>query len=76
MIHDWFRLNPDLKPLYGLEDISSLKWMGDDKIFELLQFWREIVGSNTIKLDHKQLASILESKIPIDSKALGHDIAY
>ena len=76
MIHDWFRLNPDLKPLNGLEDITDIQWMNDHKIVEFLQLWKEIVSQNVIELTQKQLATILENKITVSSKAIGQDIAY
>ena len=58
LVHNWFRLHPDMKQLYSLEDISSLKWMGDDKIFEFLMLWKQIVANNVIELSEKQLAVI------------------
>ena len=76
LIHDWFRLNPNMKPLYGFQDINDIQWMGDDKIFEFLQLWRGIVSQNTIQLTHEQLAVILLAKIPDNSKAIGQDKAY
>ena len=36
LVHDWFKLNPDMKPLYGIRELSDLAWMGDAKIFEFL----------------------------------------
>ena len=76
MIHDWFRVNPDMKPLYGLDEISSLKWMGDDHIFEFLTRWKDVTTNNALGLDRKQLATTLEGKIPVTSKAVGQDIIY
>ena len=26
LIHDWFQLNPETKPLYGLQAITDIKW--------------------------------------------------
>ena len=43
LIHDWFRLNPDMKPLYGLQEFTDLRWLSDDNIFEFLVLWRRIV---------------------------------
>ena len=75
MIHDWFRVNPDMKPLYILEEITGLQWMGDDHIFEFLTRWKDITINNSIELTRKQLAVTLEKKIPTTSKAVGQDIA-
>ena len=30
LIHNWFRLNQHMKPLYVIQDITDLQWMGDD----------------------------------------------
>ena len=76
LIHDWFRLNPHMKPLYGLQDYSDIQWMGDDKIFEFLTLWKDIVAQNAIKLTHEQLATILVAEIPNKSTAIGQDKAY
>ena len=76
MIHDSFRLNPDLKPLYSLEDTTSIQWMGDDKIFEFLEWWKQIVANNIVELTPKQLAVIFAKKMPTNSKAVGQDVAY
>ena len=48
MIHDWFRLNSEMKPLFGLQAITDLKWYGDAKIFEFMDMWDKIVNNNTI----------------------------
>ena len=74
LIHDWFRLNPDMKPLCGLQEITDLKWLGDDKIFEFLELLRQIVENNSIQLSEKQLAVILVEK-PAASKVLAQDVA-
>ena len=39
LVHDWFRLNPDMKPSFGLQEITDLKWFGDERIFEFLELW-------------------------------------
>ena len=76
MIHNRFRFIPDMKPLYGLQDYADIQWLGDDKIFEFLELWKQIVTANTIQLTPKQLATILEAKIPANSRAVGQDLAY
>ena len=76
LIHDWFRLNPDLKPLFGLQEIADLQWLGDDRIFEFLELWKRIVDNNTIKLDAQQLAEILIGKMRGKTKVLAEDVAY
>ena len=75
LVHDWFRLNPDMKPLFGLQEITDLKWSGDERIFELLELWRQVVGNNSIELSHRRLAILLVEKVST-SKALAQDIAY
>ena len=76
LVHNWFRLNPDMKQLYSIQDISDIKWMGDDKIFEFLELWKQIVANNAVQLTHKQLATILVQKLPVKSSAIGQDVAY
>ena len=76
LIHHWFRLNPDMKQLYSLQDNSNHTWMGDDKIFEFLELWKQIVANNAVKLDDQQLATVLVQKLPQGSKAIGQDVAY
>ena len=46
LIHDWLKLNPDMKPLYGVHEITDHKWFGDERIFDFLELWRQIVDSN------------------------------
>jgi hypothetical protein len=48
LVHDWFRLNPDMKRLFGLQEITDLKWFGDERIFEFLELWRQVVGNDSI----------------------------
>ena len=77
LIHDWFRLNPDMKPLFGLQAITDLQWYGDAKIFGFMDMWDKIVNNNTITLNHKQLAALLMEKMEQgQTKALGQDVAY
>ena len=76
LIHDWFRLNPDLKPLYGLQEIADLQWFGDDKIFEFLELWKNIIGNNTITLTERMLAETLVGKMKGKTKVLAEDVAY
>ena len=76
LIHDWFRLNPDLKPLYGLQEIADIQWFGDDKIFEFLDLWKQVVGNNTITMSENQLAEILVGKMKGKTKVLAEDVAY
>ena len=64
-----------MKPLYGLEAITDLKWFGDDKIFEFMEWWKDIVTNNTIALSQRQLAEILVIKMA-PSKELAQDVAY
>ena len=33
LIHDWFRLNPHMKPLYGLQDYTDMQCMGGRQDF-------------------------------------------
>ena len=40
LIHDWFRLNPEMKQVYGLQAITDLQWYGDDKISEFMDMWK------------------------------------
>ena len=76
LIHNWFRISPDMKPLYGLQEITDLKWMGDDKIFEFLHLWKQIVENNVIQLTEPQLAEILVGKMKGHTKVLEADVAY
>ena len=32
LIHDWFRLNPEMRQVYGLQAITDLQWYGDNNI--------------------------------------------
>ena len=75
LIHDWFRLNPDLKPLYGLQEIADLQWYGDDKIFEFLEMWKKVVENNCITLTPTQAAEILVIKMRGKTKVLAEDVA-
>ena len=75
LVHDWFKLNPDMKPLYGLHEITDLKWFGDERIFDFLELWRQIVSSNSIEFTSKQLSIILVEKMA-PSKVLAQDVAY
>ena len=75
LVHDWFKLNADMKPLYGLQEITDLKWYGDERIFEFLEFWRQVVENNAIELTTKALSVILVEKMS-PSKALAQDVAY
>ena len=36
-------LNPDMKPLRGLQEARGTKWLGDEKI-ELLELWPVPIG--------------------------------
>ena len=36
-IHDWFRLNPDKKPLCSIQEIMDLKFRGGVKICDFLE---------------------------------------
>ena len=49
LIHDWFKLNPDMRPLYGLHEITDLKWFGDEQIFDFLELRRQIVENNSLQ---------------------------
>ena len=53
LIHDWFRLNPDVKSVYGTTEITDLKWLSDEKIFAFLAVWRQSVEHNATQLRHK-----------------------
>jgi hypothetical protein len=75
LVHDWFRLNPDLKPLYGFQEIADIQWLGDENIFEFLERWTNMVRNNSIKLTDAQLATTLVEKMK-PSKVLAQDIAY
>jgi hypothetical protein len=75
LVHDWFKLNPDMKHLYGLHEITDIKWYGDERIFDFLELWRRIVSSNSIELTPKQLSIILVEKMA-PSKVLAQDVAY
>ena len=63
LVHDWFKLNPHLKPLFGSQEITDLKWFGGKRIFDFLELWRQVVGNNSIELSHKQVAIILVEKM-------------
>ena len=54
LIHDGFRLNPDMKPLCALQAITDLNWLGDVKIFETLELWKQVVEDNTIQPAHQE----------------------
>jgi hypothetical protein len=75
LVHDWFKLNPDTKPLDGLQEISDLKRFGDERVFDFLELWRQIVENNTIELRAKQLAVTLVEEMS-GSKVLAQDVAY
>ena len=53
LVHDSFKLNPDMKPVYGLQEITDLKWFGDERVFDFLELWRQIVENNTIELSRR-----------------------
>ena len=75
LVHEWFKLNPDLKPLLGLQEITDRKWFRDDCVFESLELWRQALGNNSIDLSPKQLAIILVEKMA-PSQVLAQDVAY
>ena len=75
LVHDWFRLNPEMRQVYGLQAISDLLWYGDDKIAEFLDMWKKITTNNTVDLTEAQKANILVEKMD-KSKVLVHDVSY
>ena len=75
MIHHWFRVNPEMKPVYGLKAITDLVWYGDDKIQEFLDMWLLVSRNNSIQLNEGQLAELLVQKMET-SKVLAQDVAY
>ena len=63
-----------MKPLFGLQDSSDLKWLGDYKNFDFLELWKQTVESNSIQLSPKQLMEILIGKME-PSKVFAQDVS-
>ena len=64
-----------MQPLYGLQEITDLMWLGDGKILEFIGIWKQILENNAIQPTTKQLAVILIGKMD-GSKILAQDVAY
>ena len=63
-----------MKPLHGHKEIAGLKRFGDDRVFDFLEMWRQVVENDAIQLTAKQLAVIFVDKMAT-SKVLAQDAA-
>ena len=75
LVHDWFRLNPEMQQVYGLQAITDLEWYGDNNISAFVDMWKLVTTNNSIVLTEPQKAELLVQKMA-PSKVLAQDIAY
>ena len=63
LVHDWFRFNPEMKQVHGLQAITDLQWYGDDKIPEFMDMWKLVATNNSFVMTEPQKAVILVEKM-------------
>ena len=73
MMLDFFKTNRSFSEVYTWQDVSSIKWLGDEKLGEFYAKWRSVVDVLTVEVDPKTLTeTFLELIRP--SKVLAPDI--
>eukprot|EP00972_Heterocapsa_arctica_P063666 9395192-Heterocapsa_arctica.AAC.1 len=62
-IYTYYQTNPVCDFTYGVTDLTSLPWQGDNQVANFLGCWRLIIRKMRTQLSDDELGEILYNKI-------------